>query len=102
VIRFATRISAYGIADTLSWVRGRQTWKFGVDLLQQRLKTIPMFGASGGRYEFNRNATLSNSNGATTGIGGTVFAQYLLGVYNQTTLRDTLIPAPMRSSSGES
>jgi len=82
----------YNIADNVSWVRGNKTWKFGFDLLQQRLKTIPMFGASGGRYEFNRNRTLSNSNGATTGDGGAEFAQFLLGVYNQTTLRDSLIP----------
>lgn len=81
----------YGIADTLSWVRGKQTWKFGADLLQQRLKTIPMFGASGGRYEFARNTTLTNS-ALTNGTGGYGFAQYLLGVYNQTTLRDSLIP----------
>ncbi|MPZ19796.1 MAG: hypothetical protein GEV06_18040 [Luteitalea sp.] len=82
----------YGIANTLSWVRGRQTWKFGVDLLQQRLKTIPMFGASGGRYEFARNTLLTSSTGAGGGTGGTGFAQYLLGVYNQVTLRDVLIP----------
>jgi hypothetical protein len=81
----------YGIADTLSWVRGRQTWKAGVDLLQQRLKTIPMFGASGGRYEFARNTTLTNS-ALTNGTGGYGFAHFLLGVYNQATLRDTLIP----------
>ena len=81
----------YNIANTLSWVRGKQTWKFGVDLLQQRLKTIPMFGASGGRYEFNRNMTLTNS-ALTNGAGGNVFAQFLLGVYNQATLRDSLIP----------
>ena len=69
------------------------TWKFGVDLLQQRLKTIPMFGASGGRYEFNRNRTLTNSNGTSdTGTGGIEFAQFLLGVYNMATLRETLHP----------
>ena len=72
-------------------VRGQQTWKFGVDFLQQRLKTIPMFGASGGRYEFNRNTTLTNS-ALTNGTGGTAFAQFLLGIYNQATLRDSLIP----------
>lgn len=82
----------YGIADTLSWVRGKQTWKFGVDLLQQRLKTIPMFGASGGRYEFARNVQLTNSNGVGSGTGGAGFAQYLLGISQLTTLRDTLIP----------
>ncbi len=82
---------SYNIASTLSWVRGRQTWKFGVDALQQRLKTIPMFGASGGRYEFARNTTLTNS-ALTNATGGYGFAQFLLGVYNQTTLRDSLIP----------
>ncbi len=82
---------SYNIASTLSWVRGRQTWKFGVDLLQQRLKTIPMFGASGGRYEFARNTTLTNS-ALANGTGGYGFAQFLLGVYNLTTLRDSLIP----------
>ena len=72
--------------------QGNMSWKFGVDLSQQRLKTIPMFGASGGRYEFNRNRTLTNSNGATTGDGGSEFAQFLLGIYNQTTLREVFIP----------
>ena len=82
---------SYNIASTLSWVRGRQTWKFGVDLLQQRLKTIPMFGASGGRYEFSRNTSLTNS-ALTQATGGNGFARFLLGVYNLTTLRDSLIP----------
>lgn len=82
---------SYNIASTLSWVRGRQTMKFGVDLLQQRLKTIPMFGAAGGRYEFARNVTLSNS-ALTNATGGWGWAQFLLGVYNQATLRDSLIP----------
>jgi hypothetical protein len=82
---------SYGIADNLSWVQGNMSWKFGVDLMQQRLKTIPMFGAQG-RYEFNRNLTLSNSNGAAAGTGGAEFAQFLLGVYNQATLREVFIP----------
>ncbi len=82
---------SYGIADNFSWVRGNMSWKFGVDLMQQRLKTIPMFGASGGRYEFNRNLTLSNSNGAN-GTGGAEFAQFLLGAYNLATLREVFIP----------
>jgi hypothetical protein len=82
----------YGIADTLSWVQGNKTWKFGVDLNQQRLKTIPLFGASGGRYEFNRNRTLSNSNGLAAGTGGIEFAQFLMGAWNLATLREVLIP----------
>ena len=82
----------YGISNNLSWVRGNMSWKFGVDLTQQRLKTIPLFGASGGRYEFNRNRTLSNSNGQAAGTGGIEFAHFLLGVYNLATLREILIP----------
>jgi hypothetical protein len=85
---------SYEITNTVSWVRGSQTWKFGVNLLQQRLKTIPLFGASGGRYEFNRNRTLTNNNtsGTATGVGGIEFAQFLMGTYNLATLRDVLIP----------
>ncbi len=85
---------SYEIGSTVSWVRGNQTWKFGVDLLQQRLKTIPLFGASGGRYEFARNRTLTNNNGSGTssGVGGIEFAQFLMGTYNLATLREVLIP----------
>jgi hypothetical protein len=83
---------SYEIADNISWIQGNMAWKFGVQLLQQRLKTIPLFGASGGRYEFGRNRTLSNSNGQTSGTGGIEFAQFLMGTYNLATLRDVLIP----------
>ena len=84
---------SYEIADNVSWVRGNMAWKFGVQLMQQRLKTIPLFGASGGRYEFNRNTTLTNQAGAgNTTSGGIDFAQFLMGTYNQATLRDVLIP----------
>ena len=83
---------SYEISNNLSWVHGNQTWKMGVSLMDQRLKTIPMFGASGGRWESGRNRTLSNSNGATSGTGGIELAQFLLGTYNQTTLREVLIP----------
>ncbi|HEV8367506.1 MAG TPA: TonB-dependent receptor [Pyrinomonadaceae bacterium] len=82
----------YEIADNVSWVHGTHVSKFGVLLLRQNLKTIPLFGSVGGRYEFARNTTLTNSNGAGNGTGGIPFAQYLLGTYNQTTLRETLIP----------
>jgi Carboxypeptidase regulatory-like domain len=84
---------SYGIANNLSLTQGNMSWKFGVDLSQQRLKTIPMFGASGGRYEFNRNVQLTNQTGANnTTTGGSEFAQFLLGAYNMTTLREVFIP----------
>ncbi|MGH9846677.1 MAG: hypothetical protein ACREEM_48885, partial [Blastocatellia bacterium] len=52
----------------------------------------PMFGSQG-RYEFNRNVTLSNQAGAGNFTsGGAEFAQFLLGTYNQTTLREVFIP----------
>ncbi len=82
---------SYGITNNLSWVHGSMTTKFGADLQQQRLKTIPMFGAQG-RYEFNRNRVLSNNNGLSTGTGGMEFVQFMLGVYNQATLREVFIP----------
>ncbi|HEV2883347.1 MAG TPA: carboxypeptidase regulatory-like domain-containing protein [Pyrinomonadaceae bacterium] len=82
----------YEIADNVSWVHGDHVTKFGVFLLRQDLKTIPLFGSVGGRYEFARNTTLTNSNGQASGTGGIPFAQFLMGTYNQTTLRDTIIP----------
>src|SRR5262249_39239483 len=83
---------SYEIADNVSWVRGNMAWKFGTQLLQQRLKTIPLFGASGGRYEFGRNRTLTNSNGGDNSAGASQFVQFLMGTYNLATLRDVLIP----------
>lgn len=91
---------SFGIASNLSWVKGNRTWKFGVDLMQQRLKTIPIFGASGGRYEFQRNRSLTNINGNNNGSGGIEFAQFLLGTYNQAVLREVLIPYYYQWNSG--
>jgi carboxypeptidase family protein len=83
---------SYEIADNVSVVKGAMTFKMGVNLMQQRLKTIPMFGAPGGNYQFGRNRTLTNSNGGANGIGGNEFAQFLLGTTNSIDLRDVLIP----------
>jgi outer membrane receptor protein involved in Fe transport len=79
----------YNIANNFSWIRGNMTWKFGVDLADMRLRTAPMYGGPGGRYEFNRNTSWTNS--ALTGAtGGAHYAQFLLGVPNLVTLRDSL------------
>ncbi|MBP1596725.1 MAG: Cna domain protein [Acidobacteria bacterium] len=79
----------YNVADNFSWIRGNMSWKFGVDLADMRLKTAPMYGGPGGRYEFNRNTSWTNS--ALTGAtGGAHYAQFLLGVPNLVTLRDSL------------
>ncbi len=79
----------YNIANNFSWIRGNMTWKFGVDLADMRLKTAPMYGGPGGRYEFNRNTSWTNS-ALTGGTGGAHYAQFLLGVPNLVTLRDSL------------
>jgi hypothetical protein len=83
---------SYEIADNVSVVKGAMTFKMGVNLMQQRLKTIPMFGAPGGNYQFGRNRTLTNSNGEGSGTGGNEFAQFLMGTPNTIDLRDVLIP----------
>lgn len=54
-----------------------------------RLKTAPMFGGPGGRYEFNRNNNWTNS-ALTNATGGANYAQFLLGVPNLVTMRDSL------------
>jgi outer membrane receptor protein involved in Fe transport len=79
----------YNIANNFSWIRGNMTWKFGVDLADMRLRTAPMYGGPGGRYEFNRNTTWTNS-ALAQGTGGAHYAQFLLGVPNLVTLRDSL------------
>jgi len=79
----------YNIANNFSWVHNNMSWKFGVDLADMRLKTAPMYGGPGGRYEFNRNTSWTNS-ALTNGIGGAHYAQFLLGVPNLVTLRDSL------------
>jgi outer membrane receptor protein involved in Fe transport len=78
----------FNFTDNVTWVRGDMSWKAGLDLAQMELNTTPMFGAAGGRYEFNANVTnsaLANAN------GGAPFASFLLGVYNTVSLRDSLI-----------
>ncbi len=79
----------YNVADNFTWIRNQTTWKFGVDLADMRLKTAPMYAGPGGRYEFNRNNNWTNS-ALTNGTGGVNFAQFLMGVPNLVTLRDSL------------
>ncbi|HEU4391402.1 MAG TPA: TonB-dependent receptor [Blastocatellia bacterium] len=80
----------YNIADNFTWVHQNMTWKFGTDLADMRLKTIPLFGGVGGRYDMT-NRNWSNS-ALTNGAGGIEFAQFLMGIHTAVLLRDTLIP----------
>jgi outer membrane receptor protein involved in Fe transport len=79
----------YNIADNFTWIKNDMSWKFGVDLADMRLKTAPMYGGPGGRYEFNRNTTLTNS-ALVSGTGGAHHPQFLLGIPNMVTMRDAL------------
>jgi outer membrane receptor protein involved in Fe transport len=79
----------YNIANNFTWIHQNMTWKFGVDMADMRLKTAPMYGGPGGRYEFNRNTSWTNS-ALTQATGGVHYAQFLLGVPNLVTLRDSL------------
>jgi hypothetical protein len=79
----------YNVADNFSWTHKSMSWKFGVDMADMRLKTAPMYGGPGGRYEFNRNNNWTNS-ALTNGTGGVNYAQFLLGVPNLVTMRDAL------------
>ncbi len=80
----------YNINDVVSWVRGNQTWKFGVDLNYMRLNVVPFFGASGGRWEFR---TLNTSSNRSTNVanGGANLASLLIGVPNVVQVRPLLL-----------
>lgn len=80
----------FNINDVVSWVRGNQTWKFGVDLNYARLNVVPFFGASGGRWEFR---TLNTSNNRSTNVanGGANLASLLIGVPNVVQVRPLLL-----------
>ncbi len=85
------RDERYGITDTFSWIRGRMSWKFGVDLSKALQNVTPLFAALGGSYSFSNIQT--DSLGTSAGTGGSPFASFLLGVPNgNVTLRSTLIP----------
>ena len=80
----------YGISDILYKYGGNRTWKFGVDVSRSLQNVIPLFGAIGGVYSFN--AIQTNSNGASNGTGGNLFASFELGVPNNLTIRNVTVP----------
>lgn len=81
----------YEIANNLSLIKGNMSWKFGVNLMQQRLNVTPMYGSAGGIYNFN-TLTTTNSNGGNDNNSGNQFASFLMGVPGSTTLRSVLMP----------
>lgn len=89
----------YQLSDTLTWVRGNQTWKFGTDLRYLKLQTAPISNAAGGTYSFSTQPTSSRGTGANT-AGGNAFASFLLGVPASYAFRTTVLPYNYRWASG--
>ncbi|HWS87539.1 MAG TPA: carboxypeptidase-like regulatory domain-containing protein [Pyrinomonadaceae bacterium] len=90
----------YNISDIVYWTKGNMTWKFGVDLSDARLRSIPFFGASGGRWEFRtlNTAATRSTNFATN--GGNTLASMLIGVPNVVQVRPLLLDYDYRWKSG--
>lgn len=89
----------FNIADSMTFISGSHTWKFGVDLSQARLNVIPFFGASGGRWEF-RTLNTSSNRSTTLANGGNNLASLLLGVPNAVQVRPLLLNYDYRWKSG--
>ena len=89
----------FQISDSFTKTRGNQTWKFGTDLRQNRLKTAPVQRASNGQYDFGTQPTSSRGTAANT-VGGNSFATFLLGVPTAYAYRTTVLPYYYRWASG--
>jgi outer membrane receptor protein involved in Fe transport len=77
------------ISDTLYWIHGNQSWKFGTDDSIAQLQVIPFFAGSGGRWNF-RTVNTSNNRGTGTANGGNSLASFLIGVPNGEDFRPAL------------
>jgi hypothetical protein len=85
------REERYDITDIVYKTAGKMNFKFGVDLSHSLQNVTPLYGAFGGAYSFSNIQT--DSNGASSGTGGSPFASFMLGVPNgNVTLRSVMIP----------
>lgn len=71
------RQTVFQIVDSLSWVHGRHTLKFGAELKPKVDFTILQPPVPRGSFAFNGNATRDPNNQANTGLGT---ADFLLGL----------------------
>jgi hypothetical protein len=93
------REERYALTDIVYKTAGTMSWKFGMDYSRALQNVIPLYGTFGGIYAFN--AMQTNSNGASSGSGGNVFASFLLGVPNgNVTLASAQVPYYYRWNSG--
>ena len=67
--------NSYTLSENLTWVRGRNTWKFGTEIRREEF-TIFQPAAPRGTLDFNSTLT---DNPANIGSGGTGFASFMAG-----------------------
>ena len=89
----------YGLTDTVTWIRGNMSWKFGVQANHQLLDVTPFFGASGGSWSFRVLNTSSNRS-TSTANGGISWASLLEGVPNNVIIRPSLLNYSYRWNNG--
>jgi hypothetical protein len=85
------REQRYAITDIVYKQLGTHSLKFGGDVSKSFQNVIPLFGSFGGIYTFA--ATQTNSNGTSTGTGGSTWASFLLGVPStNVVMRNVIVP----------
>ena len=67
--------NSYTLSENLTWVRGRNTWKFGTEIRREEF-TIFQPAAPRGTLDFNSTLT---DNPQAIGTGGTGFASFMAG-----------------------
>jgi outer membrane receptor protein involved in Fe transport len=70
--------NSYTLAENLTWVKGRNTWKFGTEIRREEF-TINQPAAARGTLGFDNTLT---DNPSAIGTGGEGFASFMVGLTN--------------------
>ena len=70
----------YSIIENLTWIRGRHSLKFGVEIDRDRIDRA-QFGGASGSFGFSNTMT-SQPDAASYGVWGNAYASFLLGAVN--------------------
>lgn len=85
--------SNLGLADDLSWIKGRHSFKMGTDIRFFQFNRIDNSGVFGGSYTFSGFTNGPATPGTTgTTIGGSNIASFILGVLNSYSVRQVEVP----------
>jgi hypothetical protein len=68
--------NSYTLSENLTWVKGRNTWKFGTEI---RREEFTIYQPASPRGNLNFSATLTD-NPSAIGTGGTGFASFMAGL----------------------